>query len=99
MKRDFEILAERVLILANEETGERKQFKIQIGLPYWTEQDAEAACPVVIEGLLDKRQDIRGIDPLDAIEMSLKFIQAFLTDRPWPEKVCWSTGDPYFDQE
>ncbi len=99
MQSQFELMLERVFLLINDETGESRRFVIKMGRPYWTEPEVEAACPIIIEGLLDRQQEIFGIDPLDAIEMAIKFLNSFLSERPATEKVCWSTGDPYFDNE
>jgi hypothetical protein len=97
MSSEFDLVAERTLILVEAASGARREIKIQIGKPYWTEAGVEAACPVAILGLLERRDDIRGVDLVNAIESALKFVQQYLSGREPDVQVCWADGEPYFD--
>ena len=97
MASDFDKVVERVLVLKDEKTGQQQQVIIEIGRPYWTEPDMEAACPVAIEGLLPRREDIRGIDPFNALELAIGFINSFLSKLPKTQKLEWLSGDDYFE--
>ena len=68
---EFVLLAERSLFLVEKETDQRKPITVRLGQPYWTEHGIEAACPVLVEGMLVGRSDIRGADLLDAVELAI----------------------------
>jgi len=68
-----------------------------VGQPYWIEQDKEAACAVKIDGLLEKRTDIRGIDPIDAFMCSMSFVDSYLRNQAATKTLRWTTGELYFD--
>jgi hypothetical protein len=95
MKKPFKVLIERQLILRNQDTHSKAKLRILIGIPRWTKKGKEAACPVAIEGWLGRVADIRGIDPLNAMEMALYFTNSLLKDFPPPKKLTWPNGDPY----
>jgi hypothetical protein len=68
---------------------------VEIGQPYWAEQDVEAACPVAIRGTIGRVIDIRGIDPMDAIKQAIGFADVYL-DRPTgDERFFWPNGDEF----
>jgi len=92
---EFDKVAERVLILFDEVTRRQTRISVQIGRPYWTTPDVEAACPVAIEGLLERRKDIRGIDTLQALELAIKFADSYLADLPRNQKLTWLDGESY----
>lgn len=74
--------------------GEERPFHISIGCPYQAGQD-EWACPVAIDGLMDKLPDIHGIDSFQSLVLAIKLIgrllQQFLDDGGM---LYWSTdGD------
>jgi hypothetical protein len=97
MTSSFDVIAERTLLLVNSADGVRQEITVQIGRPYWVEAGIEAACPVAILGLLDRRDDIRGVDLLNAIESALKFVHKYLSGREPELRVCWADGENYFD--
>lgn len=97
MQSEFEAIAQRDLILCNKEGGQDRPITIRIGSPYWTEAGIEAACPVAIDGLLERRQDIRGSDGLSALKNALAFVESFLSKSPEAEKICWPSGESYFE--
>lgn len=98
MEGNFEKLVERVLILRDENSNTRHEIRLQIGSPYWTEEGVEAACPVAIEGYLGRLEDIRGIDPLDALNLAIQFVDSILRSLPKTKKVLWPSGEGYFQE-
>ena len=97
MENDFEKIVERVLIVDDAETGKQREIRIQIGRPYWTEPEIEAACPVAIEGYFGRLADIHGIDPLNALKLAINFVDTVLKGLPKTQKVFWPNGESYFD--
>lgn len=95
MKKPFKVLIERQLILKNQDTRSKSNLSILIGHPRWTKKGKEAVCPVAIEGWLGRVQDISGIDPLNAMEMALFFINCLLKDLPSSKKLTWPNGETY----
>lgn len=95
MKKPFKVLIERRLILKDQDTRSKSNFRILIGSPRWRKKGIEAACPVAIEGWLGRVEDIRGIDPMNAIEMALFFTNSLLKQLPPSKTVTWPNGDPY----
>ncbi len=71
---------------------------VEIGTPYWTEPDVEAACPVAIRGTVGRVNDIRGIDPMSAMKQAISFVEAYLDHPVGDEKFFWSDGEGYSDE-
>lgn len=92
-KSDF--LTIRKLLFVDSETGETKSVTVKLGQPYWTEEGVEAACPVLIEGMLSRQSDIYGIDFLNAIELAIQFINTYLACHAG--QLRWSSGEVYED--
>lgn len=97
MDNDFEKIVERVLIVNDAKTGMQREIHIQIGRPYWTEIEIEAACPVAIKGHFGRLADIRGIDPLNALELAINFVDSLLKGLPETQKIFWPNGESYFN--
>lgn len=97
MQSDFEVIVERKLILLHFASNIEKEIVVRIGRPYWTELNVEAACPVAIVGMDERREDIHGIDPLNALELAIKFVDQLLSGREPTEQIKWPDGEPYFD--
>lgn len=95
-RTDFEKVGERVLMLCDNATGQRRPITIQIGRPYWVKSNIEAACPAAIEGLLERRSDIRGVDTFQALSEAIRFINNYLSESPKGYTVCWPDGSDYF---
>lgn len=94
-REEFDLILERALISYNDETGEKSSIVIQIGQPYWSIPNLEGSCPLNISGLLDRRSDIKGIDPLNAIENAILFADNFLKNNPKIKKLFWESGEEY----
>lgn len=95
MKRPFKVSIERELLLENQETGSKNKIRVLIGSPRWTKKGEEARCPVAVEGWLGRVEDMRGDDPMHAMEMALYFMNSLLKDLPPPKRVTWPNGDLY----
>lgn len=95
MKKPFKALIERELILDNQETRSKKKIRVLIGSPRWTKRGEEAACPVAIEGWLGRVEDMRGNDPMHAMERAIYFMNSLLKDLPPSKKLTWPNGNPY----
>jgi hypothetical protein len=92
---DFEVVAERQLILRNDETGETRNVAVRIGAPKWNQDRTEAICPVDMVGLSAGRVDLHGVDPLNALEMALLFAHKYLSPSSGNVRFTWPSGEPY----
>lgn len=98
MEDNFDSIVERTLVLHDSETGQKGEIRLAIGQPYWTEPGMEAACPVAIYGYFGRLADIRGIDPMSALALAIKFLESMLEGLPKTRKVYWPSGETYFDE-
>lgn len=94
-KKPFKVLIERQLILQDQGARSKSKLRILIGIPRWTRKGKEAVCPVAIEGGLGRVGDIRGVDPMNAMEMALTFSNSFLKQLPSSKNLTWPNGDSY----
>jgi hypothetical protein len=92
---NFEKIAERELLLGDNETDQQVPIVVKLGKPYWIEPGIEAACPIAIDGLLERRKDIRGIDLIQALELALKFAASFLANPPQGKTILWPSGEVF----
>jgi hypothetical protein len=92
----FIAIVERTLVLHDHEKGQRSEIRLAIGQPYWTEPGFEAACPVAIHGHFGRLADIRGIDPMSALMLAIKFLESLLKGLPEARTVHWPSGEAYF---
>lgn len=92
---EFEVIAERQLVLRNDGTGEKRNFVVRVGQPRWNQDRTEAVCPVDIAGLRAGRCDIRGIDPFNALELALLFVNTYLSNPSGDVRFTWPSGTPY----
>ena len=97
MEDDFTSIVERTLVLQDSGTGRKGEIRLVIGTPYWTEPGIEAACPVAIYGYLGRLADIRSIDPMSALALSINFLETMLEGLPETQTVYWPSGETYFD--
>jgi hypothetical protein len=94
---EFPVLFERRLSMRKHGDTSSNDVVIQIGHPYWVDQDVEAACPVAIRGLLGRLADVRGIDQLDAVRLAINLIDSTLRKRASEVEFFWPDGESYFD--
>lgn len=95
MNKPFKALIERRLVLKDGDTKSTINIKIVIGTPRWVKKGMEAACPVAVEGWLGRVEDMRGIDPMNALEMALFFVNSLPKKLPAAKRIAWPNGDPY----
>lgn len=93
--KDYQILAERALLLRDKSTGLTEVIRITLGTPFWIEEGIAAACPVSIIGLVGRVSDIEGIDFINAIQLSISFVDDLLARLPSDKEVLWPDGEPY----
>ena len=94
---EFPVLLERRLSMKTHGDASPQEVVIQIGHPYWVEQDVEAACPVAIRGLLGRLADVHGIDQLDAVRLAINLVDSTLRKRASDTEFFWPDGEGYFD--
>jgi len=70
---------------------------VEIGYPYWTDPDLEAACPVAIRGVIDRVMDIRSIDFMGAMKEAIRFVETYLKHPAGGMQFLWPDGEPYGD--
>jgi hypothetical protein len=91
---DFDVIAERNLLLRDDITGQSRTITAKIGRPYWAEDRSRALCPISITEILEPRFELQGIDLLHALEMALIFADSFLSG-PKARKFVWPSGEEY----
>lgn len=91
----FPVVVTRSLKLRRASVDELIDVVIEIGQPYWTEKDVEAACPVAIRGTVGRVNDIRGIDPMSAMKQAISFAEAYLDQPDSDAKFFWPNGEEY----
>ena len=87
-------IAERMLILEDIQTGEKRNLTIRIGLPAWDENKEFAFCAVEFEGLFKKFADIRAMDTLHALELASN-VDLVLRGYSDKYRFYWSDGELY----
>jgi hypothetical protein len=97
MNDQFPVLVERRLKIRFPSSGEERDLLIQIGKPYNTGNEEDAACPVVMDGLFGRLADIHGVDAMDAIRLAIKLVEETLQEKSGELQVLWPNGEPYFD--
>ena len=100
---NWQVLAERSLLMERYGDPGRTQIAIRIGRPYWTEEGKWAACPLAIPGLHGNLGPMPGRDPYDALISALEFFDRYsrktdpATSYFWPDdrRYFWPDGSPY----
>jgi len=93
----FPVVIERRLLKFRAPGASPVEMTIEIGQPYWTVPNVEAACPVAIRGGIGRVNDIRGIDPMSAMKFAIAFVESYLDSPPDGEKYFWLDGEEYGD--
>jgi hypothetical protein len=100
---NWQVLAERSLLMERDGVTGRTQIAIRIGRPYWTEEGKWAACPLAISGLHGNLGPMPGRDLYEALIAALEFFDRYgrKTDSAsnffWPDdrRYFWPDGTPY----
>jgi len=91
----FPVLITRHLKMQRSPSDALVDVVVEIGHPYWTEPDVEAACPVAIRGTVGRVNDIRGIDPMSAMKQAINFVETYLDGSAGDEKFFWPNGEEF----
>ena len=91
----FPVLIVRHLKMQRSPGDAAVDIAVEIGHPYWTEPDIEAACPVAIRGAVGRVNDIRGIDPMSAVKQAINFVEIYLDHPVEGERFFWPDGEEY----
>lgn len=94
----FPVLIARRLKMQRSPSDALVDLVVEIGHPYWTETDIEAACPVAIRGTVGRVNDIRGIDPMSAMKQAINFVETYLDHPAGDAKFFWPNGEGYADE-
>lgn len=87
-------IAERMLILEDIQSGEKRNLTIKIGLPTWDKHKEFASCLVEYEGLSKKFTDVRAMDTVHALELASN-VDLVLRGYIDKYRFYWSDGEPY----
>lgn len=97
MNGQFPVLVERRLKIQSPQGGEERDLIIQIGQPYRTGNEGDAACPVAMNGLFGRLADIHGVDPMDALRLAIELVEKTLQGKSAEFQILWPDGEPYFE--
>jgi hypothetical protein len=96
--KTFAAIIKRELWLVDAASAARpRNIRIEIGFPRPTGSDEEAACSVLIRGLMPNALDIHGADALSAMECAMKFAESELKALPETMAIQWPGGEAYCD--
>lgn len=89
------VLAERKLLVEEDEVEGRRETALRIGHPYWIDDGRHAACLVAVEGIRDDLPPIRGVDFVQALQLAIALGEQLLTSPPRGVRLFWPDGTPY----
>jgi hypothetical protein len=92
---NWQVLAERTLLMERDGDPKRRRITIKIGHPYWFEEDKEAHCPMEIVGLLSNMPAMRGSDFYMALIFALHFFNQTFMGPNSVDRFFWPDGTPY----
>lgn len=91
----FPVLITRHLKMQRAPNEALVEIVVELGCPYWTEPEVEAACPVAIRGAVGRVNDICGIDPMSAMKQAIDFVESYLVHPAGDFKFFWPDGEEY----
>jgi hypothetical protein len=91
---EIDPIAERNFRARSKSSGQEFSVKAIIGRPRPTGTEGEMYCPVVIEGLQGRLQDIRGIDAIDALRNAIKLAEILIEGAHSDYDLFWPDGEP-----
>jgi hypothetical protein len=92
---NWEVLAERTLLMECDGAPKRKQISIRIGRPYLVEEGKWVAFPFEIAGLYDNMGPMRGRDSYEALIYALEFFDRHTRRNDVDTSYFWPDGTPY----
>jgi hypothetical protein len=92
---NWQVLAERTLLMERDGDTTRTQIAIRIGRPYWREDRKWMACPFEIAGLYDDMSPMLGRDSYEALISALEFFDQHVRRNDRDTRYFWPDGTPY----
>jgi hypothetical protein len=92
---NWEVLAERTLLMERDGDTNRKQISIRIGRPYWAEEGKRVDFPFEIAGLYDNMGPMHGLDSYDGLIHALEFFDRHTRRNDVDTSYFWPDGTPY----
>ncbi len=92
---NWQVLAERTLLMERDDDTKRTQIAIRIGQPYWREEGKWAACPLEIAGLYDNMGPMLGRNFYEALISALEFFDRYVRRTDPDTRYFWLDGTPY----
>jgi hypothetical protein len=92
---NWDVLAERTLLMERDGETKRRQITIKIGRPYWDQEDELASCPIDIAGLYKDLGPLHGDDFYMALILALDFFNMTFMNPDSDMRFFWPDGTPY----
>lgn len=92
---NWQVLAERTLLMERADGRKRTQIVIRIGHPYWREERERVAFPMEIAGLHDNMGPMDGRDSYEALLSALEFFDRYVRTTGPDTHYFWPDGTPY----
>jgi hypothetical protein len=92
---NWQVLAERTLLMERAGDPRRRQITIKIGRPYWAEEGEMGACPIEIAGLYKNMGPMLSDDLYTALLMALEFFDRYIRRTDPDTRYFWPDGTPY----
>jgi hypothetical protein len=95
MPGNWQVIAERPLLMERDGDPTRRQITIKVGLPYCSKERKEWDCPMQIVGLSPYLPAKRGQDSYEALVSALDFFNMIYMRRNMGMRFFWPDGTPY----
>jgi hypothetical protein len=95
---NWQVLAERTLLMERDGDPKRRRITIKIGYPYWFEEGKEACCPMEIVGLLPNMRALHGMDFYMVLIFALDFFNRSFMAPDSANRFFWPDGTPYLGE-
>jgi hypothetical protein len=92
---NWQVLAERALLMERDGDPKRRRITIKVGHPYWREEGKEACCPMEIVGLLPNMRALHGSDFYMVLIFALDFLNSTFMRPDSINRFFWPDGTPY----
>jgi hypothetical protein len=92
---NWQVIAERPLLMQRDGDPTRRQITIRIGCPYWSEERKESNCPMQIVGLSPTLPAAPGEDSYEALIYALDFFNIIYMRQDMGLRFFWPDGTPY----
>jgi hypothetical protein len=85
----------RQLLVKQASSNEFENLSVKVLAPVWVEEGIEADCRVVLSGVHNLDQVIKGMDPIDALQNALSFLERFLISEENGISYFWLDKEPF----